>query len=226
MAGGDATRCDGKIKQLFEIDGEPIIDRTIRLINEIKAPHDMVYVATHRMDLCRPGASGIYAHGKSLAESMLMTRPIWMGNYDLVFLMSDVIYDKDTLLTIVDYSTELMVHGRLNCHKHGLPERYAISVGRSVGGRRLRWLAHRLSECMEHPLKNEVPCLATIGIPWLFGSWHDKPGIRGYLYWHVLLHYVAGSVPMIEVRSPWVRDIDTLEELEDYRRQYEPFVPH
>lgn len=215
MAAGKATRCEGKIKQFFKIEGEPIIKRTIRLIKEVD-PLPKIYVVAWRdefKELEDVTVIDTVDATPCLAKAMEYSIPYW--NDSNAILMGDVVFNKRVIETICSASLSIHVFGKCECDKHGLPERYALTFGWNDKQK----IKCGLRRCVGYPLQNEVPCAVTKGLAWFIGRFHNTRGPLGTLYWKLGgVKYVADSVHMFEIHDEDVCDIDTLYELREYGR--------
>lgn len=231
MAAGSADRCDGDCKHLYLINGEPIIRRTIRLINRID-PLGNVYLVTWRQELIDyvrsiPDTFTIViptgVPTSCLNESMLLTEKYW-GNRNAI-LTGDAIFSDYIIRLIYDYSGTAQCYGRYTDKEHGGPERYALTFGRND----IPMISKKMRQCLDHPLCNEVPCCITrsLWIPicvilnriarpinkLLYAK--TPAGILGWIYCNTYFtSYLSHRAPMVEIDDPRVRDVDTIKELE------------
>jgi hypothetical protein len=92
LCAGDATRYGGAMKQLLEVDGEPLLGRTLRQMEACDIP---TRVVTHK-----PGVfetAGIQARffcpvrRRWTVETLLSTRSLW-GRRQTIVLLGDVYY--------------------------------------------------------------------------------------------------------------------------------------
>lgn len=219
MAAGHANRCNGEIKQLYEINGEPIIRRTIRLIRAVD-PAPSIYVVSWRSELRFDDTKFIDTGTttRCLNESMLYTVPYW-GQANCI-IMSDVIFTEEVIRTVYEHSHITLAYGRYEDDKHGNPERYALTFGSWSD---LDSIQQGMRFCMSHTLRNDVPCCITRSL-WMpvlkvlhvitrpLHGWHD---VVNQMYIRTpLARYIARCAPMYEIQDYRVRDVDTYEELQ------------
>jgi hypothetical protein len=225
-AAGHASRVNGKVKQLFPINGEPIYHRTIRLIKAVD-PNPLIYVITWRKELTHPDVVYIDTKEptKCLYDTILRTLPYW-GVRNCV-LMGDTVFTEDAIRTIYNNSHRKMCYGRYRDIKHGNPERYALTFSTDYD---LKDLRNRMKFCVDHTLRNDVPCCMTdtLWMPLLKVA-HvlskcirtKKGDIINQIYIRTpLITYMARCTPMIILEDE-VRDIDTPEEWEDVINTWE-----
>lgn len=133
IAGGKGTRWDnynGIPKHLLEVDGEPLINRTIRLLKEYNTD---IIVATDLplnisgIEICKPvNTEGFYDADKFLSSSSF-----WNKNGRTVILYGDVYFSEEALAKIFDYAhPDWTLFGRIGASSftgknHG--ELFAIS---------------------------------------------------------------------------------------------------
>lgn len=212
-AAGHAERWNGECKQLAVIEGEPLIRRTIRMVHEID-PSIKVYVVSYRPELKFYDCEYIDTKKptKSLSCTLKMTVPYWTDyNY---FLMGDAIFTKEVLLDIL-LTRKRAFFGNLNNFKGRHPERVAAVV--PIEDR--EFAIAGLNTCLEHRLKNELPCFAT-PYDWMWvASLLNRPGVLGFLYWHCFLFledFIWKSPGITIIDDQRVADIDTPEDYQDY----------
>jgi len=87
MAGGDATRWAdyrGTPKHLIEVDGEPILHRTVRLL---KQRVDTVWVVSQNNSAYHQHGANIYTitPAESDADKFYSSRDLWSGHTLLVY---------------------------------------------------------------------------------------------------------------------------------------------
>lgn len=125
MAAGNGKRWGnylGVKKQLIEIEGETLLDRTVRLLNEKE-----VYVVSHDFKIknainYRPTLKGYEI------DRFLGNKDIWL-NKDVTFLYGDVYYSEDAIKTIKeDKSKSFRYFGRSSEGKHA--ELFAIKINK------------------------------------------------------------------------------------------------
>lgn len=217
LAAGEATRCNGEIKQLFDINGEPLIHRTVRLIHEY-AIDPQITIVTWRPEIARTDCRLLIARGGSLAATMLKTAP-WWGDRN-VLLCGDVVVTGKFIRTLDLHAGRTLSYGRFTDRKHSMPERYALTIN----GKDRERVINGMKRCVEHPLGNEVPCCITNWLGMKLGTLRNYDGPLGYLFWHHLIWFVAHQAPMFQIHDMRVRDIDTLDELVWYRSNHECYL--
>lgn len=127
-AAGNSRRFgNGTLKQLLLINGEPLIRRMVRQIREI-VPDAQIHILTWHDALRFPDVTIIDTHKRppELADTILLSEPYW-STYNVV-LMGDVIYDKNTLAEILEYSENLNIWARyadINFKDHS--ERFSLT---------------------------------------------------------------------------------------------------
>ncbi|MGI0148703.1 MAG: NTP transferase domain-containing protein [Thermoplasmata archaeon] len=143
MAQGQQTRMGAAVsvpKQLLEVNGEPIVSRTIRLLGA--RPFFVVAETNdHWRALDHPTPILTLPNpGKHLVNGIMACKQFWTD--DTLFLLGDVIYSRATFDRILlEKTRSLLVWGRTTPNfvtKRGWPEMYALRFG--PGG------AHRITE--------------------------------------------------------------------------------
>lgn len=109
MADGKGTRWDnykGIPKHLAEVNGEPIIGRTVRLLNELTCGDSEIIITSHD---ARYEFKGSRRH-EPIANNLEIDRFTWeLIEDDICFLYGDTYYTEEALGRILDTETEDMV---------------------------------------------------------------------------------------------------------------------
>lgn len=215
LAAGKADRCNGEIKQLYEIDGEPIIHRTVRLIREVD-PHPSIYIVSWREELRIDGCTFINTLGptRSVADAITCITP-YVGIKNVI-MYGDTVFTKDLIQTIYDNASLVMVYGKTRCDISNIPERYAVSFRGALEDDIIDGYAW--CEYIKHPYRNDLTCALLPRWAKILSKLHNKGGIIGWIYWRSLVFLIAKSTPMILVTDPMVFDVDSPEELVEYKR--------
>jgi len=98
LAAGDNSRWNGQIKHLQNINGEPLLKRTLRQLEGYK-----VTVITHRKaivdvsPICFEIKDREPGHIYKLLADMLLTKELWHKSERTVFLLGDVVFTDEAL---------------------------------------------------------------------------------------------------------------------------------
>ncbi len=224
MAAGSAKRCNGEIKQLYEINGEPILHRTVRLIRTVDS-EAVIHIVSWAKELQCPGVTFIDTKTptRCLNVSMLYTADYW-GDGNAI-LTGDAVFTEEALRLIYDNSHIMQCYGRYSDKAHGGPERYALTFSWADS----EYIKRRMKLCSNNGLCNEVPCCITqsLLISWLrilnilirplnyIVRAETNAGIMGRIYNITFLRdYLSHKAKMVVIDDPRVRDVDTYEELQ------------
>lgn len=134
MAQGNQARMGAALatpKQLLEVNGEPIISRTIRLLG----PRPFFVVAEandHWRALDHPTPIlTLPSQGNYLVPGIMACKQFWTD--DTLFLLGDVVYSKAVLDRIlIEQTRALLIWGRTKPNpvtKRSWPEMYALRFG-------------------------------------------------------------------------------------------------
>ena len=123
LAAGNSSRFGGNVKQLADINGEPLIRRTIRLVREFN-PDIPIYIVTFRKELQFDDCLTINTVKPTgcVSQSILFTEPRW-GRLN-VFLVGDGVFYQDTLNEVLSTKEYTMFGKRGTAEKP--PERFAL----------------------------------------------------------------------------------------------------
>ena len=114
LCAGTATRWEEYMnapKQLVEIHGESLLDRTLRLLSEQGCLSRSVHIVSWNEKLRRP-PSDFVNPGKTscIIETLLTTQELW--GEENIFLLGDVFYDAQALDKILNSRKEFACFGR------------------------------------------------------------------------------------------------------------------
>jgi len=122
LAAGKATRWRGLPKQLMPAGDESII---VRIQRQVFQRGELPTVVTHRDDIAMESKSCLFPKNNDTAcDTLLSTRDLWHDQ--VVVLLGDVIYTKDTMDLIFSGDRPLRVYGNAW-------EIYGMSFSASVG---------------------------------------------------------------------------------------------
>ena len=120
MADGEGKRWNnymGVPKHLIELNGERLIDRTVRLLKEVGI--EDIWITTHDERLHVSGIN-IYEPTNNLEEidKFLSNEPIWTKN--VLFVYGDVYYTEDAIKAMVSCPmiNDFKFCGRFGAHKY------------------------------------------------------------------------------------------------------------
>ena len=130
LAAGNSKRCGGQLKQLFLINGEPIIRRMIRQVREFN-PDIKIHVITWHDELKFDDTIIIDTKIKPMqsSDSVLFSVPYW-GDRNVV-LVGDGVFTDETLRDILSYNGDFAMFGRLSCSVKPGSERVAFAFGKT-----------------------------------------------------------------------------------------------
>ncbi len=98
LASGNAERWNGKIKQLVPIRGEPLLLRTMGMLEGYDYK-----ILTHREEIqviCKERYL-VPEHREKLLSTVLSSVPSWEGEDEVCFLLGDVIFTRKALTQIL-----------------------------------------------------------------------------------------------------------------------------
>lgn len=98
LAGGKSKRWGGKEKYLLPVCGEPVLNRTIRLVREIR-PDVEIHIIGPSLQRDNPN------------EVTAMTAPFWSEGMTYI-LLGDVSWMKGTLRRFLSEKTKFVIYGR------------------------------------------------------------------------------------------------------------------
>lgn len=112
LCAGDGMRWDnylGVPKQLIPINNEPLLNRTVRLLNGYGYNDIDIIAHDERLNL---DGFGFYKPSKFrwTVETLLSTQPLWTER--TIVLLGDVFYTNKALTTILSYNQDIHVYGR------------------------------------------------------------------------------------------------------------------
>lgn len=221
LAAGSASRWNGKIKQLLDVEGESIIKRTVRIVHECD-PCCELYIISFRPELRMDGCTYIDTKQSTscLASTMLLTVPFWTD--ENVFLMSDVLFTKEVIQKILSGSG-IQFYGSWENVKGIHPERVAAIFPLIEKERILSSLVRAVQEYTSYHsyAANEVPCMVMGPRAFLYYRLLQFTGIPGFFMHHCvypLLHYSIWRTPGYGIQNipGEIIDFDTPEDYELY----------
>lgn len=122
IAGGEATRWGGylgKPKHLAEVDGEPILARTVRLLRENGVATPYIVAKDHNYRGIASGATVYIANlnpKNGDADKFLSSRELWSPFERTVIFYGDVFFTEDAIKRIVEFNSN---DWTLFCRKDG-----------------------------------------------------------------------------------------------------------
>lgn len=141
LCAGQAKRMAGLIKQFIEIDGERLIDRSVRQCQPL---FDKLFLAAPTEEFAVPGVELIVTedYPPTKASTILRTRRVWNPNMcqlcqpnhcrdRTTFLLGDVCWSEDALQQVVSDKRELVFFGHKERNKITFKpwgELFALSV--------------------------------------------------------------------------------------------------
>lgn len=103
-------------KQLLEIDGEPILHRTVRLIKKFDE-ESRIYIIAKKEIFKTDGAELFLVPEKDISpwlyDRVLQVQPVFSPDSGTVFLYGDVWYSDEAMYTICRYSGDFQWFGRI-----------------------------------------------------------------------------------------------------------------
>ena len=101
MAQGEQRRLAdlGYPKQLVAVDGEPILDRTLRLAAEFCPDHVALIIGRRELGAERPGLVTLTDPGHCVLDGIAQTVDLW-GSGRVVVLLGDVVFSRAALWAI------------------------------------------------------------------------------------------------------------------------------
>jgi molybdopterin-guanine dinucleotide biosynthesis protein A len=102
-------------KQLLAVNGEPIIARTLRLVDEMMSAPPAVKFVVGWPDLeracCRGSLVTLASPGGSIAEGIYQSTALWSPNGRTHLLLGDVVYSRATLRAILEDERRVVAAG-------------------------------------------------------------------------------------------------------------------
>ena len=222
-AAGKAKRCGGDIKQLFTIDGTPIITRTVRLINKVDK-NAKIYIITWRDEILNEPTLKKYDNvhfintvipTENITETIMLTKKYW-GDENIV-VYSDTIFTLPIISDIFDYCGPAGTFGKVKCPITGIPESYALKFF----GHNNDAIFNGYYQCdiKNHEYSGKLACcfLYDRHILWHLARLHTRGGLIGWIYWKIITFYIARHLPHVEIDDKYVFDVDSREEFDRYK---------
>lgn len=134
LCAGEATRWNNYLgipKQLITIGGEPLLERTIRLLHS-KGLYDINIVSLNeqlKIDTCSIFKPLKY---QWIVETLLSTQSLW--NENTIILLGDVFFTQKAINTIVSSRSNIHIYGRYEANRYtsaNWGEIFALSFKRS-----------------------------------------------------------------------------------------------
>lgn len=104
LAAGEAERHNGGNKPLLEVNGETLLNRTIRLLvrntdwSVQNSNKQAIYCVTHRTDLDHKGAAKFEPNKRRwITETLLSTVPLWRNGARTQIFLGDVYYTESAV---------------------------------------------------------------------------------------------------------------------------------
>lgn len=108
LAAGDATRWDGKTKQLMPVRGESVLRRTVNMIEKYQKSIPTCKDGNYCILTCNEEIIKEFSncakpnkHDK-LLWTVISSMPLWKGEEEICFLLGDVIFTEKTFLKIME----------------------------------------------------------------------------------------------------------------------------
>lgn len=108
LAAGDAKRWDGEIKQLKEVNGESVLQRTVNMIERYgdvtpKFRRGNYHILTHSKEIIEKfNRCEVPAQGSKLLLDVLWSMPMWKFEGEVCFLMGDTIFTEKAFQKIME----------------------------------------------------------------------------------------------------------------------------
>lgn len=224
LAAGKSSRWNGVCKHLIPISGEPLIYRTIRLIHECdKNVH--IHILSHQKELNIPGTTFLDTGTPTScpAEALFIVSTHFKGiNY---VLTGDTFFTKELIAQILSKTT-LTFFGAREKLGEPHPERFAAVIPESENW----WISYTLLDCIGGALENELPVFATPKHLRVLSNLMRVPGIRGFIWWHVLPRkyfedktWYSPGITLVD--DPMVIDFDRPDEYMRFIKRFYPNTP-
>lgn len=142
LAAGDAERHNGGNKPLLKVNGETLLDRTWRLLEEHPCER---WLVTHNAELedLRP-VTFRPVNRRWIVETLLSTRPLWNENHSTIVVLGDVYYTDYAVSEMFNDDLKYAAFGR-GCNIHGL--RWNSSHNAKIASE----LARSVKSAEDHP---------------------------------------------------------------------------
>ena len=229
LAAGASRRCGGQIKQLFLINGEPIIRRIIRQIREVD-PNIKIHIITWHNSLKYPDVGIIDTIKKpdELADSILFSVPYW-GERNIILVGVAVFSDK-VIKNILLYNGKFAIFGTVCCPTKNGSERFAISFLKEESQTVINLLKKSArifkNSAWEGVAGLQKLCYATHDerlIPFICPYFYHRNEMplhirivrpfRDFLEYHIMYLWIPRRImKYINIKDPITTDIDSIEE--------------
>lgn len=223
LAAGSATRFNHVLKQALLYQGEPIIERTIRLVKQ-HSPGIKIYLVTWHDLLKNPGVTVIdtITQPPQLSDTILYTVPYW-GDHN-VLLLGDVIFSEDAIDKILSCGEGAHIFYKDICPNKPCSERFALSFTKSFRETMIL-LCMKSSKFFKGTTYEQVGGLVKLCYSTYPGYLMDYitpvnnnnplSHVRDFMIFHVLPIWRMGPVfKFILIEDHITTDIDTEEEYE------------